>query len=47
MRSTVNFKVRILRILFAQVIDKHLRLNDSTNLQSLTELPQHLRVLEI
>ena len=47
MRSTVNFKVRILQIFFAQVINKHLRLNASINLQSLIELSQHLKILDI
>ena len=45
MGLTVNFKVRILRILFAQVIDKLLRMNASINLESLTALPQHRKIL--
>ena len=41
MRSAVNFIVRILRVLFTQVSNKHLRMNDSINLEFLTEMPQH------
>ena len=41
MRSPVNFKVRILLVLFTPVINKHLRMNGSLNLESLTEVPQH------
>ena len=41
MRSAVNFKVRILLILFAQVINKHFRINTSINLESLAEISQH------
>ena len=41
MRSAVNFKVRTLLVLFGQVINKHLRMNTSINLESLTEMPQH------
>ena len=40
MRSAVNFKVRTLLVLFGQVINKHLRMNTSINLESLTEMPQ-------
>ena len=39
MRSAVNFKVRILLVLLAQVINKNLRMNTSINLESL--MPQH------
>ena len=42
MRSAVNFKVRTLLVLFEQVINKHLRMNTSINLESLTKMPQHL-----
>ena len=41
MRSAANFKVRTLQVLFAQVINKHLRMNTSINIESLT-----LRVLK-
>ena len=41
--STVNFKVRILLILLAQVINKHLRMNASINLEYLTEVLQNFR----
>ena len=41
MRSAVHFKVRTLLVLFIQVINKHLRINGSLNLGSLTEMPQH------
>ena len=41
MRSAANFKVRTLQVLFAQVINKHLRMNTSINLESLAEMPQH------
>ena len=41
MRSTVNFKVRTLLVLFGKVINKHLRMNTSINLESSTEMPQH------
>ena len=40
MRSAVNFKVRTLLVLFGQVINKHLRINTSINLECLTEMPQ-------
>ena len=44
MRSAVNFKVlRICLVLFAQVINKHLSMNASINLESLKEMPQHFR----
>ena len=39
--ARLNFKVRILLVLFTQVINKHLRMNDSINLESLTEMLQH------
>ena len=42
MRSAVNFKVRTLLVLFEQVINTHLRMNTSINLESLTKMPQHL-----
>ena len=38
MRSAVNFKVRTLLVLFGQVINKHLRMNTSINLEHLTEM---------
>ena len=38
MRSAVNFKVRILLILFTKVINKHLRMNGSMNLEPLREM---------
>ena len=38
MRSAVDFKVRILLILLAQVITKHLRLSAFVHLESLTEM---------
>ena len=41
MRSAVNFKLKILLVLFPQVISKHLRMNGSINLESSTEMPQH------
>ena len=41
MRSAVNFKVRTSLVLFGKVINKHLRMNTSINLESLTEMPQH------
>ena len=41
MRSAVNFKVRALLFLFGQVINKHLGMHTSINLESLTEMPQH------
>ena len=41
MRSATNFKVRTLQVLFAQVINKDLRMNTSISLESLTEMPQH------
>ena len=40
MRSAVIFKVRIRVVLFKQVINKHLRMNASVHLESLTEMPQ-------
>ena len=40
MRSAVNCKVRTLLVLFGQVINKHLRINTSINLESLTEMSQ-------
>ena len=42
MTSAVNFKVRTLLVLLGQVINKHLRMNTSINLESLTEMPEHL-----
>ena len=39
MMSAVNFKVRTLPGLFGQVINKHLRMNASINLELLTEIP--------
>ena len=42
MRSAVNFKVRTLLVLFGPIINKHLRMNTSINLESLTEMPQKL-----
>ena len=41
MRSDINFKVRTLLVLLGQVINKHLRINTSINLESLTEMSQH------
>ena len=41
MRSAVNFKVRTLLALFGKVINIHLRMNTSINLESLTQMPQH------
>ena len=41
MRSAVNFKVRTSLVLFGKVINEHLRMNTSINLESLTEMPQH------
>ena len=41
MRTAVNYKVRTLLALFGQVINKHLRVNTSINLESLREMPQH------
>ena len=41
MREAVNFKVRTLLALFAQVVNKHLGMNTSINLETLTEMPQH------
>ena len=41
MRSAVNFKVKTLLVLFGQVINKHLRVNTSIKLESLTEIPLH------
>ena len=43
MRSAVNFKVRTLLILYAQIINKHLTMNASMILESLTEMPQHFK----
>ena len=40
-RGGIWVKVRTLQVLFAQVINKHLRMNTSENLESLTEMPQH------
>ena len=37
MRSAVSFKVRLFVILSAEVINKHLRMNASINLVSLTD----------
>ena len=37
--NPVNFKVRILLILFPQVIIKHLTMNAFITLESLTEMP--------
>ena len=42
MRSAVNFKVRTLLGLFGRVINKHLRMNTSINLESSSEMPQHI-----
>ena len=41
MRSAANFKLRILLVLFTQIINKHLRMNGSINLEFLIEMPQH------
>ena len=41
MSLAVKFKVRILLVLFTQVINKRLRMKGSINLGSLTEMPQH------
>ena len=41
MRSAINFKVTTSLVLFGQVTNKHLRMNTSINLESLTEMPQH------
>ena len=41
MRSAVNFKVRTLQMSFVYVINKHLRMYISINLESLTEIHQH------
>ena len=35
--EVVNFKVRIILVLFGQVINKHLRMYTSINLESLTD----------
>ena len=40
-KVTVNFKVRILLILFAQVMNKHLRMNASINFEFLAEMLQN------
>ena len=40
MRSAVNFKVRILLVLFTQIINKYPRMNGSLDLESLTEMSQ-------
>ena len=37
MKSAVKYKVRTLLVLFTQVINKHLRMNGSINLESLTD----------
>ena len=41
MKSTVNFKAETLLVLYGQVINKHLRMKTSINLESLTEIPKH------
>ena len=41
MWSAAKFKVRIWLVLFAQVINKHLWMNASINLEPLTEMSQH------
>ena len=40
-RSAANFKLRILLVLFTQIINKDLRMNGSINLEFLIEMPQH------
>ena len=40
-RSAVHFKIKTCLVLFAQVINKHLRMNASINLESLTGMSQH------
>ena len=37
MKSAVKYKVRTLLVLFTKVINKHLRMNGSINLESLTD----------
>ena len=41
MRPAISFKVRFLLVLFGQVINKHLRMNTSINLEFLAEMPQN------
>ena len=41
MKSAVNFKAETLLVLYGQVINKHLRMKTSINLESLTEIPKH------
>ena len=41
MNSAINFKVRILLVMFTQVVSKLLRMNGFINPGSLTEMPQH------
>ena len=38
MKSAIKYKVRTLLVLFTQVINKHLRMNGSINLESLTDV---------
>ena len=47
LRSAVNFEVRILLILFAQVINKHLKMNASINSELLTEMLLRFKILDI
>ena len=47
MKSAVNFKADTLLVLCGQVINKHLRMKTSINLESLTEIPRHFRGGEI
>ena len=42
-RSAVNFKVTILLVMLTEIINKHLMMNGSINLETLTETPQHFR----
>ena len=41
LKDAANFKVRILHVLFAQVVNKHVRVNASINLEPLKKVPQH------
>ena len=41
MRSAVNLKIRTLLVFLGQVINEHLRMNTSLNLESLSEMRQY------
>ena len=41
MRSAVNLKIRTLLVFLGQVINEHLRMNISLNLESLSEMRQY------